>query len=118
MIVVELVATVALAALLIPSAWGKLTRDRRQVEGMRAIGFPVAKLWVLAGLETAGILGVLVGLLWRPLGVLAANGLIGYFVGAVAFLVRARVTKAAALAPAGGFLLLAAAVLWLRLART
>jgi uncharacterized membrane protein YphA (DoxX/SURF4 family) len=103
-----------LAVLLAPSAWGKLTGDERQIGGMRAIGFPLSKLWLLAGAEIAGILGVLVGLFWWPAGVLASIGLIGFFVGALIYLVRARVTAVRPLASAGGFLLLTLAVLVLQ----
>jgi hypothetical protein len=113
MTVVALVVTVTLVVLLIPSAFGKATRDVRQVEGMRAVGFPPSKLWLLAAAEAAGILGILLGLVWRPLGALAALGLVAYFVGALVFLVRARITKASVLASAGGFLTLACVVLWL-----
>lgn len=112
MTLVHSIAVVVLAALLVPSAWGKLTRDRRQVDGMRAVGFPVSKLWLLATAEVAAIVGLAVGLLWWPAALAAAVGLIGYFVGALAFLLRARVRQAAALVPAGAFLVLAVAVLW------
>ena len=115
MIVFAAIGMLVLATVLVPSAWGKLTRADRQVEGMRAIGFPVSKLWLLAAAEVAAILGLLVGLLWWPLAVAAALGLIGYFVGALAYLLRARVTKAEALAPACAFLVLAVAVLWSQL---
>ncbi|HEY0497844.1 MAG TPA: DoxX family protein [Kutzneria sp.] len=115
MIAVLSIATVALAVLLIPSAWGKATRAERQVEGMRAVGFPPSKLWLLALAETAGILGVLLGLWWHPLGALAALGLVAYFVGALVFLMRAHITKASVLASAGLFLLLSSAVLLLHL---
>lgn len=115
MTIAAVVVTVILAVLLIPSAYGKATRDVRQVEGMRAVGFPPSKLWLLAAAEAAGILGILLGLLWHPLGALAALGLVAYFGGALVFLVRARITKASVLASAGGFLVLAAAVLWLNL---
>jgi hypothetical protein len=81
---------------------------------MRAIGFPPSKLWLLAAAETAGILGLVVGLLWWPAGVLASVGLIGYFIGALVYLVRAKVTAVRALVPASLFLLLAVLVLVLR----
>jgi hypothetical protein len=116
MTIAALVVTVVLVVLLIPSALGKATRDVRQVEGMRAVGFPPARLWLLAAAEAAGILGVLLGLLWHPLGALAALGLVAYFIGALVFLTRARITKASVLASAVGFLVLAATVLWLNVA--
>lgn len=115
MILVYSIAMLVLATLLVPSAWGKLTRDTRQTEGMRAIGFPLSKLWLLATAEVAAIVGLVVGLLWWPAAVAATLGLIGYFVGALAFLLRAGVRKAAALAPAAAFLVLAATVLWSQL---
>ena len=111
MTIVSLVAALLLAALLAPSAWGKLTREPRQVEGMRAVGYPPSKLWVLAWLEIAAIAGLLVGLWWPPAGILAALGLVGYFVGAVIYLLRARITRP--LRSAIAFLVLSVAVCWL-----
>lgn len=47
-------------------------------------------LWRVIGLlELAGVIGVLVGLAWMPIGVAAAIGLALLSVGAVAFHVRA-----------------------------
>jgi uncharacterized membrane protein YphA (DoxX/SURF4 family) len=49
-----------------------------------------ATLWrVIGGLELAGVIGVLVGLAWRPIGIAAAIGLALLSVGAVAFHLRA-----------------------------
>ncbi|MFI9383124.1 DoxX family protein [Kutzneria sp. NPDC052558] len=106
MIVVEWLASLLLAGLLVPSARGKLARDERQVLGMRAVGFPVDKLWLLAAAECAAVAGLVVGLFWWPVRVAAAVGLIGYFVGALAYLLRARVPKAEPFVSAGAFLLL------------
>jgi uncharacterized membrane protein YphA (DoxX/SURF4 family) len=80
---------------------------------MRAVGFPPSKLWLLACAEILGIVGLIVGLLWWPAGVLASIGLIGYFIGALVYLLRARVTVVQPLASAGAFLLLAVAALFL-----
>ncbi len=46
--------------------------------------------WRLIGVcELAGVVGVLVGLMWAPIGIAAAIGLVLLSVGAVAFHVRA-----------------------------
>ncbi|MFC7740434.1 DoxX family protein [Nocardiopsis composta] len=44
----------------------------------------------LAALEFAGAAGLLIGLLYRPLGIAAGIGLVLYFIGAVAAHVRAK----------------------------
>jgi hypothetical protein len=113
MIIVEWLASVVLAGLLVPSARGKLVRDERQVAGMRAVGFPVSRLWLLAAAEFAAVAGLLLGLFWWPLRAAATIGLIGYFVGALAFLLRARVPKADPFVSAGAFLLLTVCLCWL-----
>lgn len=86
------VVSVVLAGLLVHSATGKLTGQANQVAGMRAIGFPVERIGWLASAELAGAAGLLVGLAWRPAALAALIGLVGYFVGALVFLLRARLT--------------------------
>ena len=98
------VASVLLAGLLAHSAVQKITGHQRQVAGMRAIGFPVERIRWLAMLELAAAAGLLVGLGWRPAALAALVGLTGYFVGALVFLLRARLTAFAAWFPAAAFL--------------
>jgi hypothetical protein len=113
--IAAIVLSVLLAVVLIPSALAKLSRDERQISGISALGFPSNRIWLLAVAEVAGTVGLGVGLLWWPLGVAAAVGLIGYFAGAVGYLLRAQVRRPPVLASAIAPLLVAIAVVVLRL---
>jgi hypothetical protein len=78
----------------------------------------VAERWLplLGTLKAAGVAGLLVGLVWaRPIGVVAAIGLVGFFIGAIATHIRARVLYNLALP--GFYLALAVGSLVLILAR-
>jgi DoxX-like family len=102
-----------LAAMLVYSAYGKLTRQPAMVESVDRVGFPRDKLAHLAVILLAGAAGLLLGLLWAPIGVAAATGVVAYFAVTVAFHLRA---GDAANAPKPLLLgLLAAVVLALRL---
>jgi uncharacterized membrane protein YphA (DoxX/SURF4 family) len=116
MFAATIASSALLAVALIPSARGKLAGDPRQSDGMRAVKFPTDKMWLLGIAEFGGAAGLAVGLFWWPLGVAAALCLIAYFMGALAYLLRAGITHAKALAPAAVLLLVAIATLVLRLA--
>ena len=92
MFVVIWLISLVLSGFLVDSARGKLVRQEKQVAGMRAVGFPVERIGWLALAELAGAVGLLAGLAWRPLGMAAAAGLVAYFVGAMIFLLRARLS--------------------------
>jgi uncharacterized membrane protein YoaK (UPF0700 family) len=83
---------------------------------MRAVKFPTDKMWLLGIAEFGGAAGLAVGLFWWPLGVAAAVCLIAYFIGALAYLLRAGITHTKPLVPAAVLLLVAIATLVLRLA--
>ena len=94
MFVALLVATVLLAALCLNSAAMKLRKNEQVLASIHGtVGVPLRQLRVLAGLEIAGAAGILIGLWLEPLGVLAAAGLVAYFVGAVGGHLRVRDTK-------------------------
>jgi hypothetical protein len=116
MFAATIASSVLLAVALIPSARGKFVGDQRQIAGMRAVNFPIDKMWLLGAAELAGAVGLVVGLFWWPLGVAAAACLIVYFTGALGALLRVGITRAKALAPAAVLLLFAIATLGLRLA--
>lgn len=116
MFAATIASSVLLAVALIPSARGKFVGDQRQIDGMRAVDFPIDKMWLLAAAELAGAAGLVIGLFWWPLGVAAAACLVAYFIGALVYLLRARTRHANALAPAAVLLLIASATLVLRLA--
>lgn len=109
-------SSVLLAVALIPSARGKLVGDQRQMDGMRAVNFPIDKMWLLGAAEVAGAAGLVVGLFSWPVGAAAAMCLTAYFIGALVYLLRARTARPRALAPAAVLLLVAIASLVLRIA--
>jgi hypothetical protein len=89
MYIATIVVSVLLAAILVVSAQGKLTRKQLQVEAMETVGFPVKYMGLLAAAELAGAAGLLVGLYGWPIGVAAATGVILYFIGATVSHIRA-----------------------------
>jgi hypothetical protein len=115
MFIALVVVTALLAAICLNSAVMKLRRNEQVLAVISGtVGVPQQHLPVLAALEIAGAVGILLGLWLEPLGVLAAAGLVAYFVGAVGGHLRVRDTKnlVMPLPP----LVLAIAVLVLRLA--
>ncbi len=98
-IALDIVAGVlALAAL--GSAVGKLRRAPAVVEALAGVGVTPQQLPVLAAVEIAGALGLLVGIWSKPLGVAASIGFTLYFLGAVASHVRVRAKMNELVAPA------------------
>ena len=112
MFIALVAVSVLLAFGLVGSGRAKLVKAPAVVANMAKVGVPENRLWPLAVLEIAGALGLLVGLVWWPLGVAAAIGVILYFLGALGFHARARDTG---FAFALGFLLMAVAALVLHL---
>jgi uncharacterized membrane protein YphA (DoxX/SURF4 family) len=104
-----------LALALVASARAKLMRDPQIVEGMTRLGVPEDKLWLLATAEIGGAAGIVVGLFWWPIGVVAATAVVLYFVGAIASHLRVNDRK---IAPALVMLVAAVAVLVLRATTT
>jgi Flp pilus assembly protein TadB len=84
------VIAVLLTLALVPSAYAKLTKNKRIVDGLTGIGVPLGIFPFLASCEIAGAAGLLVGLWYAPLGIAAAIGLVLYFLGAVGAHVRKR----------------------------
>ena len=84
MFIALVIITVLLAVICAGSAAQKLRRDERVVAVIGGtVGVPLRFFPVLAGLEIAGAVGILLGLWLEPLGVAAAGGLVAYFIGAV-----------------------------------
>jgi uncharacterized membrane protein YphA (DoxX/SURF4 family) len=83
MTVVAAVLSVLIAVAAIGSAVAKLTKQPKIVENLTKLDVPMSWLPRLAVLEILGGAGVLIGFAVKPLGILAALGLFGYFVGAV-----------------------------------
>jgi hypothetical protein len=93
MFVATAIVSVLLAALLALAAIRKLTHQERIVQSYLRVGVPEDKLNYLAIILLAGAAGLILGLLWAPIGVAAAIGVICYFIGAVAFHIRAHDAK-------------------------
>lgn len=114
MFIALVVVTVLLAAICLNSAALKVRQDEQVLAVIHGtVGVPKQYLPVLAAVEIAGAAGILLGLWLQPLGVLAAAGLVAYFVGAAGGHLWVRDTKnlVMPLPP----LVLAVAVLVLRL---
>jgi uncharacterized membrane protein YphA (DoxX/SURF4 family) len=111
MFIAAAIVSSLLALALIASGRGKLVRDAQVMKIMTTVGVPEDKLWLLATAEIAGAAGIVAGLFWWPIGVVAATGVVIYFVGAITSHVRVKDRK---FAPALVMLLAAVAVLALR----
>lgn len=93
MFTATVIVSVLLAVLATVSAIGKLTKMEQVIESITGVGVPPERIPVLAALELAGAVGVVVGLWVAPLGIAAATGLVLYFVGAIAAHLRVGDTK-------------------------
>lgn len=111
MTIVVTVLSVLLAAVLVGSGFGKLTKAEPVVENLTRAGVPLALYPFLAVVEFAGAIGLVWGIWWTPIGIAAAVGVLLYFLGAVSFHLRAKDT---AIVPPAALGAIAAAVAALR----
>ncbi|MFG3708779.1 DoxX family protein [Micromonospora sp. NPDC047670] len=95
-----IVLTLILAAVFLGTAVPKLTGQAQMRERMEHLGVSPGLTRVLGVLELAAVAGLLLGLLWAPLGVAAAVGLALQMVGAVVYHARAKDPAAMTLTPA------------------
>ncbi|WP_405708193.1 MULTISPECIES: DoxX family protein [unclassified Streptomyces] len=107
------VVAALLALGLSASAFMTFTRNPQVAGSTTKLGVPDSWLPWLATAKTAGVLGLLAGLVVPPLGMAAAVGLVLYFVGAVIAHLRA---KDYAVAPVVVLTLLSVVALVLRIA--
>lgn len=106
--------TALLLALLLFTGIGKYARITPIRHNMNASDVPKKHWSRLATLEMLGALGLLVGWLWRPIGILTSGCLIAYFSGAVAAHLKAGDKN---IAPSGSGAVMAAIALVLFLRR-
>ncbi|MEU6215534.1 DoxX family protein [Streptomyces sp. NPDC047023] len=89
-------ATVAvscvLAVAMVGSGFAKLLGNAGQSRLMEEVGFPADRMWILGACSVAGGIGLVIGLFWWPLGVVAAVCSLAYFTGALVFHVRSHST--------------------------
>lgn len=105
------------AVMLTMSARMKLVRDPRAVEVIGDIvGVPLRFFAVLAMLEVAGAVGLLIGIGLRPLGVVTGIALVVYFVVATSAHLRRRDIVPGHLLPPVMMLAISAGALALRIA--
>jgi DoxX-like family len=83
MTVATAIVSVLLASLLVFTAVRKLSHRTEVVQTYVRVGVPEDKLDYLAVILLAGAAGLLVGLLWAPIGVTATIGLVVYFLLAI-----------------------------------
>jgi DoxX-like family len=83
------IVTVLLAALLSFAAVRKLSHRPHVVQEYLRVGVPERRLNDLALILLAGAAGLVLGLIWGPLGVAAAAAVACYFIVAIAFHIRA-----------------------------
>lgn len=107
------VTSVLLSLLLVLTATRKLGRRDHVVESYARVGVPERALRSLALILLAGAIGVLAGLWWPVLGLMSAVGLVGYFMVAVVFHVRAGDYRTLATPLAYGTLALAVSLIHL-----
>jgi hypothetical protein len=93
MAVATAIVSLLLAALLAFAAVRKLGHRPEVVATYTRVGVPEDRLNHLAAILLAGAAGLVMGLVWTPVGVAAAAGVVVYFVLAIAAHVRADDTE-------------------------
>jgi hypothetical protein len=84
------VVSIALALVLLYTAFATFTGTETVRRGVIGVGFPPSFMWLLGVAQFAGAVGIVVGLWWPPLGIAAAIGLVLYFLCAVTAHIRVR----------------------------
>jgi hypothetical protein len=113
MFIASIVVSALLALAMAGSAVNKLIKNETVMKGMDVVRVPRDRVWMLAVLELAAAVGLVVGIFWWPIGVAAAIGVIVYFVGAI--VAHARVSDTKGMTAPAALLVLGIAALVLRL---
>lgn len=83
MYIAYIIIAIIMSLLLIGSGTAKLRRVPNVVHSVHeVVGVPMRWLPWLAACEFAGAAGLLIGIVWWPLGIAAAIGVVIYFIGA------------------------------------
>jgi hypothetical protein len=115
MFIVTTVFAALLAAGFVAAGLPKVLARPAAVDNARQLGYPMPAFRLIGLAELAGAAGLLIGLYWAPLGVVAAVGLTLLVLGAVITHLR-RKDPVKVLTPAVLYLVASVAVLALRLA--
>jgi uncharacterized membrane protein YphA (DoxX/SURF4 family) len=108
--------SVVLALIVLASGAGKLRKSPQVIDGMKHVGVKESQIPILAVLEIAGGLGLLIGLANTALGRFSAICLAAYFAGAVVSHLRVN-DKFKVFAPAFFIFVIALVTVWLQLKR-
>lgn len=111
-----IILSLILALIVLGSGAGKLRKAPQVVETMRHVGVKDSQIPVLALLEIAGGLGLLIGFANKTLGIVSAICLAVYFVGAVISHLRVKDTLKG-FAPPLFLLVIAIVTAWLQFTR-
>ena len=117
MFIATAVLSVLLAAGYVAAGLPKVLAQPTMVENARHLGFSTNAFRVIGLLELAGSAGLLIGLLWEPLGIAAASGLVLLILGALVTHLRNK-DSLRETAPAVVFSAASVSVLALRLVTT
>ncbi|RKS68336.1 DoxX-like protein [Actinomadura pelletieri DSM 43383] len=85
-----IVVTVVAAAASAYSTVNHFVRPEWIVRNFTGYGVPLAWLPPLGVLKAAGVAGLLIGLAYRPVAIVAATGLVVFYLGAIVTVIRAR----------------------------
>ena len=117
MTALTMVLTVLTALVFVAAAWVKFAEVEHAMETRHRLAIQPVPYALIGGFEVAGAVGALIGLAFRPLGVVALTGLVLLALGACAAHVKLHDPPNAA-RPAGLALVLAGAALALQIATT
>ena len=117
MTALTMVFTVLTALVFVAAAWVKFAEVEHAMETRDRLAIQPVPYALIGGFEVAGAVGALIGLAFRPLGVVALTGLVLLALGACAAHVKLHDPPNAA-RPAGLALVLAGAALALQIATT
>jgi predicted membrane channel-forming protein YqfA (hemolysin III family) len=87
---VLIVLVILLAVVCVGSSLADWKKVPQIMESLERLNVPVAVRPLLPVFKMAGALGIIAGLRVKPLGIMAAFGLVLYFLGAVLFHMRAK----------------------------
>jgi len=117
MTALTMVLTVLTALVFVAAAWMKFAEGEQAMETRDRLAIQPAPYALIGGVEVAGAVGALIGLAFRPLGIVALTGLVLLALGACAAHVKLHDPPSAA-RPAVLALVLAGGALALQLATT
>ncbi|MDQ6658349.1 MAG: DoxX family protein [Actinomycetota bacterium] len=84
------IVSIVLAVVFLGAGVSKITKQKQMVDTAAHLGFSVTQYQGIGALEVAAVVGLIVGLFWKPLGIAAAIGLVLMMIGALVFHAKAK----------------------------